>query len=337
MGIRRYVVLGLGLIIYILIIKYMFSLLFPFLMAFLCFFILKPFINKIQNTIPLQESAIGISVLLLIYLFLAFVLGALLTFLFLLGIRFFQQLPVYYDSIFLPFISNFIHYLEDTFSFLPQDIVVIFQNWIHQNIIGIMNFASSFVKLIPSFIVSFFIFVISTFFLVLDYENMKNSFLRLTQKKTYQKFVYIKNGVLKSLFIYLKCQFILIFVSFLMLWAGFWILHIEPSSLYALAISLLDTLPFIGIGIVLIPMIILLLMQSSYMKAIYILCLYLIINMVRSFLEPHILNKETKIPSFLLLLSMVIHVKFFGIAGVFLSPIHLSFLYEYLNTVDDLV
>lgn len=179
--------------------------------------------------------------------------------------------------------------------------------------------------------------MISTFFLVLDYEDMKGCFLRLLQKKTCFQLVQFKNRVLKSLWIYMKCQIILMFVTFLILLIAFLILKIDSPLLYAFTICLLDSLPFIGIGIILIPMMVLYLFQGVYMKAVYLFCLYLIINMIRSFLEPHIMNKEMKIPAFLLLVSMVLHIHFFGIAGVILSPIHMSFIYQYFHKSEDLI
>ena len=60
---KQYLIIGFGLLIYIIILKYMFSLLFPFILAILCFFVLKPLIDRIQQYIPLQKSAIGISYL----------------------------------------------------------------------------------------------------------------------------------------------------------------------------------------------------------------------------------------------------------------------------------
>ena len=143
--------------------------------------------------------------------------------------------------------------------------------------------------------------MISTFFLVLDYEDMKDCFLRFLQKKTCFQLVQFKNRVLKSLWIYMKCQIILMFVTFLILLIAFLILKIDSPLLYAFTICLLDSLPFIGIGIILIPMMVLYLFQGVYMKAVYLFCLYLIINMIRSFLEPHIMNKEMKIPAFFII------------------------------------
>lgn len=319
------------LLIYILILKYLFSILFPFLLAILCFFLLKPFIDKIEKYIPLQKSAIGISLLLLIYMVMAFVFGTLTTYAFLQIIRFCHQLPAYYDSLFLPFLSQINILFHDFLSFLPYDLLTLFQNWINQNFMNIVTFASQFLTHIPTLLFSFFLFVISTFFLVLDYENMKNCFLKIVQKKTVTQLVLMKERIFKSLGSYVKCQMILMVITFLILWTGFWILKITPSFLYAFTVSLLDSLPFIGVGIALIPMMIFMLLQEHYISSFYVLCLYLMINMVRSILEPHIMNKELKVPSFLLLVSMVLHLHFFGLIGIILSPIHMSVLYQYLR------
>ena len=46
---KQYLIIGFGLLIYIIILKYMFSLLFPFILAILCFFVLKPLIDRIYS------------------------------------------------------------------------------------------------------------------------------------------------------------------------------------------------------------------------------------------------------------------------------------------------
>lgn len=337
MNYKRYLIMGFSLICYIIVLKYMFALLFPFLLAILCFFILKPLIDRIQYKIPLQTSAIGISLLLIIYLLMAFLLAIAFMALFSFAMQFFQMLPVYYDSIFLPFMHNFIKNFQPIFSFLPQDLIIIFQDWIQQNIFHAIAFASQFIQSIPSFLFSFFIFIVSTFFFMLDYDNMKSCFLTIVSHKTCIQFVQLKNHILRSLWIYIKCQLTLMFVTFMILWIAFMILNMESSLLYALTISLLDGLPFIGVGIILIPMMLLYIFQGIYIKALYLFCLYIFINMTHQFLEPHIMKKEMKIPAFLLLVSMVLHIHFFGIIGIVLSPLHMSFLYQYFHRSQDLV
>lgn len=337
MKFKKYMMIGCLLFLYIIMLKYLFSLLFPFLLAILSFFVLKPLIDKIQQSIPIKKSAIGITLLLLIYLLFAFLFVLLMTGLFYLCIRFFQLLPTYYDAILLPFINKISICFYQVFMFFPEDFLYVFQSWINQNVLNLIAFTSQFIKSIPSFLFSFFMFIISTFFLVLDYDDMKDCFLKYVQKKTCYQIVQFKNKVLKSLWIYLKCQIILMCMTFFILLIAFMILKIEPAFLYALSISILDSLPFIGVGIVLIPMMILYIFQGIYIKALYLLCLYFIINMIRSFLEPHLMNKEMKVPAFLLLVSMVLHVRFFGIPGIVLSPLHMSFLYQYFHKSNDLI
>lgn len=118
---------------------------------------------------------------------------------------------------------------------------------------------------------------------------------------------------------------------FFILLIGFAVMRMSHPLLYAFVTALLDSLPFIGVGIVLIPLCIVYLLQGAYLKAFYIFLIYLIINVVRSLLEPRIMNKQMKIPSFLLLLSMMVHLYFFGMIGVILSPIHMSLIYGFLD------
>ena len=123
-------------------------------------------------------------------------------------------------------------------------------------------------------------------------------------------------------------------ICFFILWIGFSVLRFQNALLYALLTAFLDSLPFIGVGIVILPMCLFYLFKGIYLKALYLFLLYLIINVVRSLLEPQIMNKQLQIPSFLLLLSMMIHLYFFGLIGIILSPIHMNIIYSILDAKD---
>lgn len=319
-------------ILYCLILKYMFHVILPFALAILCFFMMKPLIDYLERVFHLQRSAIGISLLLCFYLLFVSIFALLVTYGMIYCLDFLKHIPELYQEMIVPFFEECMLWIEKQFPFfMNQNYLQLISEYTQQYLWQFMSSLYYFLSQIPQFVFSFFIFVISSFFLVLEYDQIKEKLLQICSPSFFQSFVYIKNQCLKSLKIYIKCQFILMNICFLVLALGFMIMRIKHSFLLALITAFFDSLPFIGVGIILIPLLVMYLLKGMYLRAFYIFLLYLIINVLRSLLEPQIMNKQMKIPSFLLLLSMMIHFYFFGIIGIILSPIHMNLLYHFLD------
>lgn len=319
-------------VIYFLILKYMLSVFIPFILALLLFFLLKPIIDYCELLFHMRRNAIGMSLLLIIYLLVAFILVMSILYLLIYCFQIVKNIPDIYQNMINPFFENILFWVEKQFPFLMnQDCLNMIKQYSGQYLMQFLSMISYIITMIPHFLFSFFLFIISTFFLVLEYDEIKVFVIRLCSSKYIHFINKMKELCIKSIGIFFKCQMILMFVSFLILWICFIILKIDHSLLYAFLTCLLDGLPFIGVGIVLIPMFIFYLLQNTFLNAFYIFLIYLMINLIRSFLEPYIMNKQMKVPSFILLLSLMIHLYLFGIIGVILSPIHMNILYSYIE------
>ncbi len=326
-----FIVVGLFLI-YVFMLKYMLEVILPFILAIICFFILKPIIDYLEKIFHIKKSAIGISLLLIIYLLIIVIIISLIIIGTVYLLQLIECLPIYYSDLFIPFMDQVILWVKNEIPFLmAPDNLSFIQDLMGSSLVSIASSLTTFMSRIPSFIFSSFIFIISTFFLFLEYEDIKNKLLSYCSFSFLSAFMKIKDSCIQAILIYLKCQFVLMSLSFLLLWIAFFVQRSHHSFLYAMLIALLDSLPFIGVGIVLLPICFIYLLQESYLKAIYFFLVYLIINLVRSILEPKIMKQQLKIPSFFLLLSMTIHLYLFGIIGLVLSPIHMNLLYCLLD------
>lgn len=314
---KIYILIGCAL--YFIILYTLFPLLLPFLLSLLCFFIMKPLIDFIERLLCLKRSLIGIIILFLFYM-------TIIT-LIILGI---YQMSISIARI-VPYIPDiYTTYIEPHIQDYQPFIAFLYEQG-SQYLLQGFTFLTSYFQKIPYLIFSIFLFMISTFYLVLEYDDIQEKIRMICSKKTYLLCVQIKNHFLKGIQVYFKCQCILLFISFLMISLIFSILGYSHSLFLAAMTSLLDSLPFIGIGIVFLPLSLYYIFCQSYGKALYIFLVYLLMNMIRSFLEPHIMNKQMKIPSFFLLISMILHFHFFGFIGMILSPIHLTLLFELLE------
>lgn len=322
----------IGIVIYLLVLKYMFSTLFPFVGATLLFFLLKPFIDCLERYFHIQRNAIGITILLIFYFIIAIfvVYGCIQIFIY--CYQMIEMLPSYCEKIVSPLFQNLIQYAENNFPFILDQTYIDFINRSSgQYLIQFLRWISQFISYIPHFFLSFLIFIMATFFLMLEYETIRDYCYRIIPERWLKLILFFKEKSFQSLKMYFRCQMILSVICFCVLLIGFSILKIDYAYLWALITSLLDSMPFIGVGITLIPMMIMFGIEGTYLKSFYLLLIYIMINIIRSFLEPHIMNKQMKIPSFLLLLSMVIHYFLLGFVGIILSPIHMSILMGYLQ------
>lgn len=120
--------------------------------------------------------------------------------------------------------------------------------------------------------------------------------------------------------------FLLFCLTFSELAAGFWLLHIPRTLASALLIALLDILPILGTGTVLLPWAVWAFWQGQGGLGAGLLLLYGGITLIRQFLEPRLLGKQIQIHPVLTFLGMLVGLRFFGFLGIFLLPLGLAFL-----------
>ncbi len=120
---------------------------------------------------------------------------------------------------------------------------------------------------------------------------------------------------------YIRAYFLLFLLSFAVLFIGLWILGRNYVFLAALLIALIDLLPFLGVGTVLIPWAILELLCQNYFLGFGLLILCLAAMLARQIAEPHLIGKTLGIHPLLSLAAGYVGWKLAGIAGLLLGPI----------------
>ena len=86
-------------------------------------------------------------------------------------------------------------------------------------------------------------------------------------------------------------------------------------------ITLVDAFPILGVGTVLVPWGILLLVQGNLPLGLGIFALYGVIWLVRSVLEPKLLGKELGLDPLVTLVCIYAGFRLWGIWGMLLMPI----------------
>jgi predicted PurR-regulated permease PerM len=105
----------------------------------------------------------------------------------------------------------------------------------------------------------------------------------------------------------------------------FLILNIRGAFLWGALAAILSFVPVLGATVIWVPAAIVLLIQGNYIAGIAILAVGLFISVIDNFLRPFVQKRVGEIHPFLSLLGIVIGVSLFGLIGIVIGPLLLSY------------
>lgn len=119
---------------------------------------------------------------------------------------------------------------------------------------------------------------------------------------------------------WLKAQGKLCGITFCILLAGFLLLQIPYAPLWAVGVAVVDAVPILGTGTVLLPWALICLLQHNHLRSIGLLCLYGAAALTRTILEPRLVGQQLGLDPLVTLLFLYLGFRFWGIAGMLLAP-----------------
>ena len=120
--------------------------------------------------------------------------------------------------------------------------------------------------------------------------------------------------------LYLCSQLKLMGVTFCLLFAGFSLLRVGYPLLIALLVTLVDALPVLGTGSVLIPWALVCFLEGSGARALGLLGLYATAALTRSVLEPKLVGSHLGLDPLVTLMAMYCGLRLWGLGGMLLLP-----------------
>ncbi len=165
----------------------------------------------------------------------------------------------------------------------------------------------------------FFVFLfLSTVLIVKEWDENREGIFMQCRKYA--------DKIVDFLKIFLGAQLRIIGVIALICLIGFWIAGIKGAFGLALVTSCMDVLPFIGTGIILVPLMLWKVVNAQYYQAFLLLVTYICCMIAREYLEPKFISAKTGISPVLTLLGIYVGVRIMGIAGIFLGPLYILML-----------
>ena len=193
----------------------------------------------------------------------------------------------------------------------------------------ISSAAAALVSGLPTFLIGSIVTVVASCYIAKDYERLKKFALGIIPEKKAVKIVAVKRIITENAFKFIKGYGIIAAITFLELSAALAILGVNNPILKALMISLIDAMPVLGIGTIIIPWSIAELFKNNYYLGFGLLASYSVIVIIRNFIEPKIIGEQIGINPVFTLIAMFLGLKVAGIIGLLLFPLSLTVAFEY--------
>lgn len=341
---KRSIYLILLFLLFFSIVYIGFSYIFPFLLAILIAVCLRPIILTVMNVLRIPYILSCIIVLFFFIFFVFFLLGYILFEMFHGIVYLAEWLPTHSEAFIMmmtdsinEFIIPSIEKAGNWVNKLSPDHQVVIQEQLEDigksiaEFIGVwietfLKALGSLIIRLPGHFTMLFFATLCTFFLCKDWDL----FVYWIKKFIPYTFVSIVTSLTKELkkklFQYTRAQIILLSINFLVILIALNLFQIPFALTISVFITLIDLLPIIGTGIILIPWGIYLLVNDSVTLSIGIFILYLLVILQRQLLEPKLVSSALGIHPLAFIIAIYIGIKALGFTGLWVGPFVLFIL-----------
>lgn len=306
-------------------IRYLLPLVLPFFCAFLAAYLLRPLVGKIHAHTKLNRGAVAGGLLLLIL----GVAGAVLWFL---GSTIIQQFCYFiehygfYAGKMEIFLDQCCRNMSGIFgmeageleSLLLARMTAVAESVERQFVPKLMENSWGYVKAVIEVAGVGIIIFVSIILLVNDFDKLKE---RASHCIGYRHFVKIIKRIFHMGGMFLKAQLIIMSVIAALCTATFLFLKNPYALLLGVLIGFLDALPVFGTAVVLYPLAILQAFQGHFFLAAVYVGLSVLCNLTREFLEPKLIGENLGIPAIMVLVTVYVGIRLFGVSGVITGPV----------------
>lgn len=174
---------------------------------------------------------------------------------------------------------------------------------------------------VPSFVIKVILSVVATYFFALDYDNIRRAVTARMSESLYRKSSAAFRSLRSTIGQYLRAYSLIFLITFAELAIGLLCAGVKHFALIALGIAVFDILPILGSSMIMLPWSIITLLRGNYQQGIILFVVYLVVVIVRQFIEPKIVGERVGLHPLITLLTMYIGLKLFGGLGMLALPL----------------
>ena len=151
--------------------------------------------------------------------------------------------------------------------------------------------------------------IVTSYFMLMN-EDKKSDNSNMESNRLITDLKRISGSVGKVCIAYIKTQLVIMLITSVICFIGFMIMKNNYALFIAILVSVLDALPIIGVGILLIPFVIIYIILGNYFKAGVTFIVFVICYLVREFAEPKLMGDQIGISPIMSLISMYVGYKY---------------------------
>lgn len=186
---------------------------------------------------------------------------------------------------------------------------------------------------LPEAIIFTIITILATYFMSTDREKISSVLMQQLPEIWIERILKIKNDLFNAIFGYIKAALIIMVITFTELLIGLSIIGVEYALLLAFIIAIIDALPILGAGGVLIPWSLYSFVTGDIRMGISVIVLYVVVLVIRQIVEPKVVGQQIGVYPLLTLFAMYTGLKLIGFAGLILGPITFLLIRNILMTI----
>ncbi len=328
------------------------SLFMPFLLALLLVWILNPLIRRLEKYIPLSRRWLSLCLLLLLLLLVGGGLGIL-------GYSAVSEVASLLDNwqgiwsdltAALEELNTALHHLlsripggmAEGIEGVLDSLFNALQTSVPNVVTRLAGAAGSYAMGLPSLVMGLAVFFLAAYFIAADYPRLRERMAGRLSPEVRAFCSSVRRAASAALGGYVRAQLILSVAVFVILLVGFFIIGQPYAVLLAALLAVLDFIPIVGSGTVMVPWAVIDLFLGEYGHGIELMVIWGIIALFRQVAEPKIVGDQTGLSPILSLVSIYVGMRLAGVPGMILGPvlcmvvINIARLGVLDNTVSDL-
>ncbi len=312
-----------GLLLLYILAKYLLVLLLPFLISWAIAFTVRPLACRLAKRIPIGTRTLRAALSVIVTLGSMTLIGLFLFRIVSEAMRLVGELAASHsiESAILSLLSPLTSLFREDGGELSSLVSDAVGRLLSRLLDGVGTVLSSIVFAVPDLFLFLIVTVIGSLYFAYDLERVNEGVLSRLPRRVGSWLVSFKDGALQSLLGYLRSYLILMGITFSIVTFGLVILRVDYALALALLIALLDALPVIGVGTVLVPWGIFALMMGNTYLGIGLLILFGVNTVVRQLIEPKIIGDSLGIHPILSLVLLYVLYRLFSLWGLLLLPV----------------
>ncbi len=179
---------------------------------------------------------------------------------------------------------------------------------------------------LPGWLLLVFLSIMSAYFLCRDREVLSRFLLELTPREWRSRARGMKVELLRALMGFIRAQLLLVGLTFVLSTTGLFLIGARQPWLLGGLLGLLDFLPLIGPGAILLPWAGVSLVRGHWLQGLGLAGLFFVLAGLREMAEARLVGRNLGLHPLAALAAIYVGMRLFGLGGVLFGPLLLVIL-----------